>query len=276
MGASTMRTDQRLPSRGFRPRLLSRAESIFGTFIKTPTSHAIEIIGGLGFDFVVIDCEHAPFDRRSVDVALLAARTSRIAALVRVADASPTHILAALDDGADGVIVPHVSSPAAAMDAVEACRYAGRRGFSNSPRAGQYGAVGMWPHVDGSDASVAVIAMIEDAAAIEAIDDILAVEGLDGVFIGRGDLAVALDERHPGAPRVRVAAQRVLESARRAGKPVCMLCSDPEDAVELAAQGATAIVISSDQGFLRTAARASLAEFRIALGAQASQPSGAS
>src|SRR5262245_46031206 len=91
----------------FRKRLLAR-EPLIGTFLKTPTGHATEIIGEAGFDFVVIDQEHAPFDRTTSDIALLAARSVRIPALVRVP--GPEAILSVLDCGATGVLVPHVSS----------------------------------------------------------------------------------------------------------------------------------------------------------------------
>ncbi|NWG23429.1 MAG: aldolase, partial [Pseudorhodoplanes sp.] len=131
----------------FRRRFLGR-EQLVGTFIKTPTTHTIEIIGSLGFDFIVIDEEHAPFDRVTIDAGLLAARAVGTAGIVRVAEPTPAKLLAVLDDGATGVLVPHVSSPAKARDIVAACRYrGGRRGFSNSPRAGGYGALGIWDHV---------------------------------------------------------------------------------------------------------------------------------
>src|SRR5262249_55429665 len=91
----------------FRQRLIAR-EPLIGTFLKTPTSHGTEIIGDAGFDFVVIDQEHAAFDRTTSDVALLAARAARIPALVRVP--GPDAILSVLDCGAAGVLIPHVSS----------------------------------------------------------------------------------------------------------------------------------------------------------------------
>src|SRR5437764_898565 len=66
-------TERRPAPATFRQRFVA-GEHLLGTFIKTPTSHAIEILGSLGYDFVVIDEEHAPFDRVAIDVALLAAR----------------------------------------------------------------------------------------------------------------------------------------------------------------------------------------------------------
>ncbi len=95
----------------FRQRLAAKAP-LLGTFIKTPTGHAIEILGDLGFDFVVIDEEHAPFDRVAIDNALLAARAAGTAGIVRVAAPSAANLLSVLDSGAIGVLVPHVSTAA--------------------------------------------------------------------------------------------------------------------------------------------------------------------
>jgi 2-keto-3-deoxy-L-rhamnonate aldolase RhmA len=80
----------------FRQRIKA-GDDLVGTFLKTPTSHGAEIVGDLGFDFVVIDQEHAPFDRASTDVALLAARALNVPALVRVGGTET--ILSVLDCG---------------------------------------------------------------------------------------------------------------------------------------------------------------------------------
>ncbi|RBP18111.1 2-keto-3-deoxy-L-rhamnonate aldolase RhmA [Roseiarcus fermentans] len=245
----------------FRARFLA-GDLLLGAFIKTPTPHATEILGGVGFDFVVIDEEHAPFDRVTIDTVLLAARASQTAGLVRVAEPTPARLLAALDDGAAGVLAPHVASVEKAKDVVAACRYrGGKRGFSNSPRAGGYGKLGVWDHVDAADASVAVIAMIEDPEALDAIDAIVAVEGLDGVFIGRGDLTVAMGATGPADPRVRAAAQTITAAARTAGKPVCIMVADAKEAQDWRALGASAFIVGSDQGFLRQSALRTRTEF---------------
>jgi staphyloferrin B biosynthesis citrate synthase len=248
-------------SKAFRRRFLDR-DLLTGTFIKTPTSHAVEIIGRLGFDFVVIDEEHAPFDRVTIDQALLAARASGTTGIVRVAESTPARMLAALDDGATGVLVPHVASAAKARDVVAACRYrGGRRGFSNSPRAGGYGAVPMWRHVEAADATVTCIAMIEDPEALDEIERIVAVDGLDGVFIGRGDLTVALGAADAGAPEIRSACERILAAADKAGKPVCVMVGSAREAEGFRAMGASAFIVASDQAFMRQAAQKALSEF---------------
>ena len=102
--------DTRRPYTDFRRRLKAR-EYLLGTFVKTPTTHATEILGMLGFDFVIIDQEHAPIDRGAIDVMVLAARASNTAGIVRVGDPGEANILSVLDCGASGIFVPHVDSP---------------------------------------------------------------------------------------------------------------------------------------------------------------------
>lgn len=244
-------------AQSFRERL-KRREPLLGTFIKTPSPHATEILGDVGFDFVVVDTEHAPFDRGSAELVQLAARASGIAALVRVPDGTPAHILAALDDGADGVLVPHVTSATLAHALVAASRYrGGRRGFSNSPRAGRYGRVPLWTHVAAADARSTVLAMIEDVEALEHIDAIAAVPDLDGIFIGRGDLTVAMQAESPAAPAIRTATERIAAAAVANGKTVCTHAGslNREELEWLRGIGVTAFVVSSDQGYLRQAAQ---------------------
>ncbi len=250
----------RPPPSSFRARFTAR-ETLTGTFIKTPTPHAIEILGGLGFDFVVIDEEHAPFDPQATDVALLAARASGTAGIVRVPSADPAGILRVLDCGAVGVLIPHVSSAAKAREIAAACRYrGGKRGYSGSSRAGGYGVGKVWEHVARSDETTTAIAMIEDPEALDDIDSILAVEGIDGAFIGRGDLTVALGAAANDAPPVKAAVDTVMAAAKRAAKPVCVMVGSAAEAKGFKELGASAFIVSSDQGFLRRIAGQTLAE----------------
>jgi staphyloferrin B biosynthesis citrate synthase len=246
----------------FRQRLVA-GQHLVGTFIKTPTTHATEILGALGFDFVVIDEEHAPFDRIAIDAALLAARAVATAGLVRVASSQPSHLLSVLDCGAAGVLVPHVASVAKAREVAAACRYrGGKRGYSGSPRSAGYGSDKMWSYVDRADAEVTVIAQIEDPEALAEIDAIATVDGIDALFIGRGDLTCAMGAKTNDAPEVRAAVDRISAAARAAGKPIAVFVGGLPEATWLKGCGASAFVVSSDQGFLRRAGAAALSEIR--------------
>jgi 2-keto-3-deoxy-L-rhamnonate aldolase RhmA len=155
-----------------------------------------------------------------------------------------------------------VASSAKAREIVAACRYrGGRRGYSGSPRAGGYGATPMWKHVDAADAAVTVIAMIEDPEALDDIEAIAGVDGLDGVFIGRGDLTVALGAASNDAPAVQAAVERVMTAMRAANKPICVMVGGKAEASAFRQLGASAFIVSSDQGFMRRAAAQTFDEF---------------
>ena len=248
----------------FRQRLRAR-ELLVGTFIKTPVTHPVEILGAAGFDFVVIDQEHAPFDRVTVDALILGGQAAMLPVLVRVPGSEARDILPVLDCGAQGVLVPHVDSAARAAQVVAEARYGGgRRGFTNSSRAGRYGAAGFQQHVTDSDANTAVMAMVEDVAALDVLPQIMAVPGLDAVFIGRGDLSIAMGVDTPGAPAVIDATEKIAAAARLADKALCAHVDrvDSPDVAWLRTLGVTAFIVASGQGLMRRAALQTVAAFR--------------
>ncbi|MGZ3272495.1 MAG: aldolase/citrate lyase family protein, partial [Caulobacteraceae bacterium] len=157
------------------------------------------------------------------------------------------------------------STPQKARALADACRYTGgRRGFSNTTRAGGFGATGYWEHVKGQDAEVVALAMIEDPEALDVLDEILDTPGLDGVFIGRCDLTVSMGAAGPDAPEVRAAVETIAGAAGKRGMPVCAFVGsgDSPEVRWLKDLGVTAFIIASDQTFLRRAALAAIAEFQ--------------
>jgi 2-keto-3-deoxy-L-rhamnonate aldolase RhmA len=240
----------------FRKRIKER-QHVLGTFIKIPTSHTIEIVGLAGFDFVVVDQEHGAFDRSALDIACLAARAAGITAIVRVPEANASAIMAALDCGANGVMVPHCDSPAKARAIAAACRHRGGvRGFATTTRAGSYGGVPGPKHIADQDAATTCIAMIEDEAALSHLSDIATVEGVDALFIGRGDLSAAL-----GADGVKAAVLRITEAARAANIPTIALVTGRDDARAMRDLGVAAFLHSNDQNLLKAAAEQAAKEY---------------
>lgn len=256
-------TAPRPAPREFRRRLLNR-ELLIGTFCKTPTSHATEIIGSLGYDFVMLDEEHAPWTRQSLEVGFLGARAFGTAGLVRIARPDANSILAALDDGAIGVMVPHVSSAEKARNIASWARYKGGTRGSGVGRGGDYGGRPAEMHYELSDATTTVIAMIEDREAIESIDEITAVEGIDGFFLGRGDLGLSLSNATGAVPTVDEAVSIVAKSVLKSGKALCAVTTNmaSDDAKKMIDLGVTALMVASDQGFIRTGALAQIEHFR--------------
>jgi 2-keto-3-deoxy-L-rhamnonate aldolase RhmA len=244
--------------------LLKGGRPLVGSFVKTPSPHVVEVLAEAGADFVVIDREHAPIDASAVDLAVLAGRAYGLPVLVRVPD--PGQILSALDVGAAGVVVPHISSVDAARSAAALCRYnGGQRGFSNSPRAGRYGGLSLVPHVASEDERALTITMIEDPDGVDAIEAILEVQGVDALFLGCGDLAVSLGEQALDSPHIREIAARVLRAAQAKGTPVMATAGTAASAQWMLDLGVTALVIGSDQSMMRQSAASAYGAFRQAM-----------
>lgn len=243
----------------FRDRLRA-GELLSGTFVKTPHPHVVEVLALSALDCLVLDAEHAPFERAALDVSILAARAGGKPVLVRPPAFEAAHILNALDCGADGVLIPHIRSAEEARAAARACRYdPGGRGYTGGARAGLYGTKGMTLH-RAEARNVAVIAQIEDAEAVEAINDIATVDGIDALFVGRADLTIAYGAETPDDPRVIAAVERICAAGRKARRPVGMFLAGAGDIAHWRAQGASLFILSSDHEFLLKGAGAIAAD----------------
>ena len=241
-----------------RERLHAR-DLLAGTWVKTPHPHVVEVLALSPLDLIVLDAEHAPFDRGTLDLCIMAARAGGKPVLVRPASGAHEHILNALDCGADGVIVPHVCSAAEAREIVRACHYVpGGRGFAGSSRAAGYTTLGMAKHRERAK-GVIIIAQIEDVEAVEVIDEIAAVEGIDALFIGRADLTISYAADTPDDAVVVAAVERICAACQAAGRTIGMFLGRVSDVPEWRAKGASLFVLQSDQDFLLKGA-AGLAE----------------
>jgi len=248
---------------------IAAGDVLLGTFVKTPHPHVVEVLCKTSLDLLILDAEHAPFDRGDLDACILAARAGGTAVLVRPPDASPAAILNALDCGADGILAPHIRSVAEARELVKAAHYGpGGRGYAGSSRAAGYGLTAMAAHRSVSAAQTVVIAQIEDLEALDDIGAIAAVDGIDALFIGRADLTVALNCASSDDPPVIAAVERVCAAALAAGRPVGMFLARPGDASLWQAKGATIFFLGSDHSFLRVGAEA----LRIEAGLSPSGP----
>ena len=242
---------------------LASGAFLVGSFVKTPAMHIVEIAGLAGLDFVLLDAEHAPFTVHDLDSAILAGRAAQVDVAVRIPSASPAWIQQALDLGADGIVIPHVSSVATARAMIAAAHFAGgSRGYSNSPRAGGYGTKAMTDHIEAADSGIAVIVQIEDKAGVECVEEIAVLPGIDALFIGRADLAVAYETFDPTGPTVNQAAERITAAAQANGIAVAGFCVDGK-AFSAQAGACSMLVLGSDQLLLRAAWTASAEEVRL-------------
>src|SRR5690242_888694 len=178
----------------------------------------VEIIGLAGFDAAFIDMEHTAFDLHDVTGMVMAAERVGITSIVRTPGFDPAFILRLLDQGVQGIQVPHVSDPAIAREAVKAVRYPpqGERGMAAGSRAAEFGKLALLDHMAQSNHEILLACMIEDVEAIERIDEIAAVEGVDLLAVGPSDLSRSLGvSGQPDHPRLVAAIGRVREAVRK-------------------------------------------------------------
>jgi 2-keto-3-deoxy-L-rhamnonate aldolase RhmA len=245
----------------FRARLRGQSP-MAGIFYKSAGYQGIEVLADSGLDYLVIDAEHAPFSASQMDTCLMAARAVDLPALVRVPNDHPSTLLAMLDMGASGVMVPHVTSAEKAGRIVQNMRYRhGNRGFSNSTRAGGYGRVAMPAHISASDRELTLLCQIEDRQAVEASNTIAAVDGVDGLFLGRADLAVSYGCDDVNQPAVRAAVERVAAAGQRAGIPVGIYVGDVSEISSFKELGITFFLVGSDQSALKAAVHGMVGRF---------------
>jgi 2-keto-3-deoxy-L-rhamnonate aldolase RhmA len=238
----------------FRTRLTAK-EPIVGTFLKTPAPIIAEVIGLSSIDVVCIDSEHAPFGRLETDQCVAALRNADMPSLVRIANDSSTEIRNALDCGADGIVVPHVTSAEQAAAIVKAAHFGeGGRGFAGSTRAAGYTTLSMTDHLAASAATTTVIVQIEDISALDHVEAISSVAGIDAIFIGRIDLAVAMQ---CGAmdDAVVQAVKDVCAAARKTNVAIGMFTPDNGEIPMWNDLGCSFYLLGSDQSMVLSGAK---------------------
>ena len=242
---------------------LTRGEHLIATFLCLPCPESAEIMAELGFDWLILDTEHGPYD--TLTAQRLAQAAVRRPCVVRVASNEEVWIKKALDIGAAGVLVPLVNTAEVAGRVARACRYApaGTRGMGGA-RAQRYG-LGFEEYVAGANDKLAVIVQAEHIEAVENIEAIAAVPGIDAIFVGPYDLSASMGR--PGRiddPAVREAVERVRVATLEAGLRLGIYCGDAASARERLAQGFTLIGLSTDLNHLAAAAGSALASVRSA------------
>ncbi len=232
-------------------------ERLVGTFLKTPSVDLIEILSGSGLDFIILDAEHAPFDRMRLDACLAVGRALDFPLLVRVPAGTPEQLLTVLDAGAVGVVVPHVDSAEKAKAIARGARFGrGGRGYAGSTRWAGFATRAMPDILAQSREETIVIAQIEEPEGVEAIDAIAGCDGIDGVFVGPADLSVAMGQTDINSPELGEAMARVGEAARAHGVAYITWVPGVEKAKEWDQYGFTTYVAGSEHAWMLQGARA--------------------
>ena len=240
-----------LPINTFKQRLLAGEQQI-GLWTSLISPAAVEILGDSGFDWILIDTEHAPTETPVVADLLRAASLGTASPVVRPAWNDMVLLKRLLDVGVQTLLVPFVQSPDEAARAVAATRYPprGMRGVASVHRSNRYGRVP--DYFARADEQMCVLVQLETRAAIDALEGIAGVEGVDAVFVGPSDLAASLGHLGNNAhPEVRGTIERACRRAQAIGKPIGILAPIESDARAYLDMGFSFVAVGSDVVVLR-------------------------
>ncbi|MFH0844686.1 MAG: aldolase/citrate lyase family protein [Pseudomonadota bacterium] len=232
---------------------------VLGTFCQSSDPMVIEILSLAGFDFVVVDCEHGPYSAGDVKGLMVASTAGGIVPIVRVKQKMGPLIVEALDAGALGVLIPHVSRATDAREAVAHARYypLGERGLNPYIRATGYSPEIFKSYLDWANENLVVIIQVEGLEGVKNIDEILQVPGVDIVFLGPYDLSQSLGM--PGQvddPAVVGKMEEVIFKAKEKKIALGTFVDDEDAAGKWIELGVRFMVVGYDTRMLLNGARA--------------------
>ena len=244
-------------------RKIKTSQTQFGLWMGLPNAICAEIGAGAGFDWLLIDAEHAPYDLKDIQSHLQAIAPYQVPALVRPAEGRTALLKQLLDVGAQSLLIPMVDTAEQARQLVQDVRYppAGIRGLGTSmARAARWNTVDAY--LQKANEEICLIVQAETVTAMNNLEEIVAVEGVDGVFIGPSDLSASMGYiGKPGHPEVVAAIEKGFEIIKAAGKAAGVLAVDPKLARDFARKGASFVGVGVDAALLVNATRALAAEF---------------
>jgi 4-hydroxy-2-oxoheptanedioate aldolase len=219
-----------------------------GFWLALANGYAAEICGGAGFDWLLIDSEHAPNDIRSLLEQLQALTASPSHPVIRVPIGEAWIIKQVLDIGTQSVLVPMVETREQAIGLVRAVRYPphGMRGVgAGLARASNFNRIPDYSQTANNE--ICLLLQVETRRGLAAIEEIAAVDGVDGIFIGPADLAADMDHLgRPGEPEVQVAVEDGLRRIIASGKAAGILTADQNLARRYLELGATFVAVGND------------------------------
>ena len=210
---------------------IAAGEKTLGTFFESGSTTCAELLALGGFDYIIIDTEHGPFEPESVGEFACAAKRRGMTPLVRAKDSSRAAILKTLDVGGMGIIIPNVRSVEEAEQIVRYGKYfpVGERGvaFARGCGFGFEKEQTMQEYFDECNAETMLIPQCETIGCLENIETVVGLPGIDGIFVGPYDLSTAMGI--PGQfedPDFTKALERILRACKAAKKPVFIYASD--------------------------------------------------
>ncbi|QCR38304.1 4-hydroxy-2-oxoheptanedioate aldolase [Nissabacter sp. SGAir0207] len=242
---------------------LQQRQPQIGLWLGLANGYSAELLAGAGFQWLLIDGEHAPNDVRSVLGQLQAIAPYASHPVVRPPWNDGVVIKQLLDVGAQTLLIPMVQTAEEAERAVKACRYPpnGTRGVGSAlARASRWNRVA--DYLLRADEQICVLVQIETRLGLDNLEAILAVEGVDGVFIGPADLSADMGfAGNPTHPTVQAAIEHSISQILAAGKAPGILMANETLAQRYLELGALFVAVGVDTTLLARAAEALAARF---------------
>jgi 4-hydroxy-2-oxoheptanedioate aldolase len=248
---------------------LARGDKEIGLWLSMAQPYAAEVCATAGFQWLLIDGEHAPNDVRSILAQLQSVAAYPGHPVVRAVGGDPQLIKQLLDIGVQTLLVPMVDTPEQAAALVAATRYPphGMRGVGAAvARASRWGARRDYLHV--ADDEVCLLVQAESTTALANLGRICAVDGVHGVFIGPADLAASMGHRgNPSHPQVQSAIEGAIATIVAAGKAAGTLTGDTRLARRYLELGASFVAVGIDITLLAQSKRKLAVEFGLGIDA---------
>ncbi|AXL50676.1 2-keto-3-deoxy-L-rhamnonate aldolase [Paraburkholderia caffeinilytica] len=242
---------------------LANGQRQIGFWLSMADAYLAEVSATAGFEWLLIDAEHAPNDVRSILAQLQAVAPYSAEAVVRPVNDDPALLKRLLDIGARNLLIPMIDTADQARACVAAVRYPphGIRGVGSA-----VGRASRWSlrtdYLDIADSEICLLVQAETVAALDNLEAICAVDGVDGVFIGPADLAASMGHRgKPGHPEVQNAIEAAMRTIVASGKAAGTLTSDPVLARRYLELGCTFVATGVDILMFANAARKLAREF---------------
>lgn len=233
-----------------------------GCWLGLADPYLAEISATAGFDWLLIDMEHAPNDVRSVLPQLQVISAYDSHAVVRPTKGESWMIKQLLDLGAQNILVPMVETAEQARKLVDAVTYPpkGIRGVGSAlARASGFSAIP--DYLQTADDEICLLIQVENRKGMAALDEILTIEGIDGVFIGPADLAADMGYiGNTDADEVKQAILSGLDRIVAAGKAGGILTQDPVMQKACLERGASFVATDIDVTLFAKSMRASAAQ----------------
>lgn len=239
------------PVNSFKRALAAKRPQI-GLWVALANPYSAELCAGAGFDWLLIDGEHAPNDVPSLLAQLQAVAAYPSHPIVRPVIGDAALIKQVLDIGAQTLLVPMIETAEQAAAMVAAMHYPPRgvRGVGASlARAARWGTVP--DYLNTASDELCLLLQIESRRGLDNIEAIAATSGVDGIFIGPSDLAASLGHLgQPSHPEVQAAIETALATLARLGVPAGILAADEALARRYLAQGAAFVAVGMDTAVL--------------------------